>query len=191
MNRIALLALSILAILAPRPVRAADLGATAALIAAGSREAQFSVRDAFAAMAGYAWADEELSRLGDQFGDDAVAQWEDMTAFALDDVASKAPATLPPPPKGLAGRALAKALLALGSGPDRTFRPDALVAALIPPSVEGTLAADLAQRFSGSDERAYDRITGQAMLDLARDVGAPRLTLAPAAGAPAPAGRRG
>jgi hypothetical protein len=165
---------------APVYTSAPDLGVTASLAAVGGSAQGFSIQQALIAMLGPTAVQQEFDKLTRVYGQKAVADWMTVFNFAVTDGDAAAAAggmTLPQPPAELQGPNLAVALVIDGDE-NGTFWSTTLLDHIFSHTVAGQVEAHVDQRFGPGEDANFQRITDQAMYDLAQSLDLTQVQLA-------------
>jgi len=159
---------------------APNLAATAALVKAGGGATHFSTATALTSMVGSATVGKEVAKLDKQYGKTAVTQFLKTFDFAVDDALKIATAdgiTLPAPAP-LTGKALAVALVKMGTTRHGTFWTGWMLDHAVSNKIHNQVMDDIDAKYGQAADAKYHTISNQAFYDLGQALGDTSLKLA-------------
>jgi hypothetical protein len=166
----------------PAYMGAPALGTTAALVKAGGGPGHFSLAVALASMVGPKLVNDEVEKLTKQYGKQEVTQWMTGFNFSVEDslrLAGEAGVTLPRPPAGLHGKALAAAFVSAGVDPKTdVFWAGRLYDMTVTHKIHDQAMNDIDAKYGATTDMITHKISNQAMYDLAHALGDTHVRLA-------------
>lgn len=156
-----------------------NLAATVEFAQDGGGAKSFSIVKALTTMVGPKLVKAEVAKLTKQYGAKDIASWVKTWNFAVPDavnVATHAGVKLPAP-ANFSGKALAAALVKVGST-SGTFWTGDMLDHTISHKVHDAVMNDIDAKLGTTADANYHRITNQAMYDLAQALGATSVKLA-------------
>jgi len=159
---------------------APNLAATAALVKAGGGATHFSTATALTSMVGSAMLGKEVAKLDKQYGKAAVTQFLKTFDFAVDDslkIATADGITLPAPAP-LTGKALAVALVKMGTTSNGTFWTGWMLDHAVSNKIHNQVMDDIDAKYGQAADAKYHTISNQAFYDLGQALGDTSVKLA-------------
>lgn len=157
------------------------LEATAALVRAGGGADNFTFAAALVSMLGEKTVNGEVTKLQEQYGEEAVTSFLDGMTYAVKaglKRATEAGVTLPEAPADLEGVKLAETLLQAGTAPDGTFWSGYLFDRALSHEIHNQVMLDINADLGEPADLNTHKILNQAMYDVAQALGHENVKLA-------------